>query len=212
MPVPVTLATLDLDAALEFLGTTDPDLGRIIRAVGPFALRHRPTETPFRELLRAIVYQQLSGKAAATIFSRVLAIYGRGRYPTPGELLQTPVERLRAAGVSRAKSLAMRDLAARTLDGTVPGVAAARQLDDEALIERLVAVRGVGRWTAEMLLIGGMGRPDVLPALDLGIQKGFQITYRTRRLPSPERILRHGRRWRPFRTIASWYMWRAVDM
>jgi 3-methyladenine DNA glycosylase/8-oxoguanine DNA glycosylase len=163
-------------------------------------------------LLRAIVYQQLSGKAAATIFSRVLAIYGRGRYPTPGELLQTPVEQLRAAGVSRAKSLAMRDLAARTLDGTVPGVAAARRLDDEALVERLVAVRGVGRWTAEMLLIGGMGRPDVLPALDLGIQKGFQITYRTRRLPSPERILRHGRRWRPFRTIASWYMWRAVDM
>ena len=212
MPVPVTLATLDLDAALASLGAADPDLGRIIRAVGPFALQHRPTVTPFRELLRAIVYQQLSGKAAATIFSRVLAIYGRGRYPTPGELLQTPVEQLRAAGVSRAKSLAMRDLAARTLDGTVPGVAAARQLDDEALIERLVAVRGVGRWTAEMLLIGGMGRPDVLPALDLGIQKGFQITYRTRRLPSPERILRHGRRWRPFRTIASWYMWRAVDM
>jgi len=212
MPAHLTLATLDLDAALASLGAADPDLGRIIRTVGPFALQHRPTVTPFRELLRAIVYQQLSGKAAATIFSRVLAIYGRGRYPTPGELLQTPVERLRAAGVSRAKSLAMRDLAARTLDGTVPGVAAARQLDDEALIERLVAVRGVGRWTAEMLLIGGMGRPDVLPALDLGIQKGFQITYRTRRLPSPERILRHGRRWRPFRTIASWYMWRAVDM
>jgi 3-methyladenine DNA glycosylase/8-oxoguanine DNA glycosylase len=212
MPAHLTLATLDLDAALASLGAADPDLGRIIRTVGPFALQHRPTVTPFRELLRAIVYQQLSGKAAATIFSRVLAIYGRGRYPTPGELLQTPVEQLRAAGVSRAKSLAMRDLAARTLDGTVPGVAAARQLDDEALIERLVAVRGVGRWTAEMLLIGGMGRPDVLPALDLGIQKGFQITYRTRRLPSPERILRHGRRWRPFRTIASWYMWRAVDM
>ena len=212
MPAHLTLATLDLDAALASLGAADPDLGRIIRTVGPFALQHRPTVTPFRELLRAIVYQQLSGKAAATIFSRVLAIYGRGRYPTPGELLQTPVERLRAAGVSRAKSLAMRDLAARTLDGTVPGVAAARRLDDEALVERLVAVRGVGRWTAEMLLIGGMGRPDVLPALDLGIQKGFQITYRTRRLPSPERILRHGRRWRPFRTIASWYMWRAVDM
>lgn len=212
MPAHLTLATLDLDAALASLGAADPDLGRIIRTVGPFALQHRPTVTPFRELLRAIVYQQLSGKAAATIFSRVLAIYGRGRYPTPGELLQTPVEQLRAAGVSRAKSLAMRDLAARTLDGTVPGVAAARRLDDEALVERLVAVRGVGRWTAEMLLIGGMGRPDVLPALDLGIQKGFQITYRTRRLPSPERILRHGRRWRPFRTIASWYMWRAVDM
>ena len=211
MPPHVTLAALDLDAALEFLRTADPDLGRVIEAAGPFELQHRPTVTPFRELLRAIVYQQLSGKAAATIFSRVLAIYGKGRYPTPDELLQTPIERLRAAGVSRAKSLAMRDLAARTLDGTVPGVTAARRLDDEALIERLVAVRGVGRWTAEMLLIGGMGRPDVLPAHDLGIRKGFQITYRTRQLPDPERILKHGRRWRPFRTIASWYLWRAVD-
>jgi DNA-3-methyladenine glycosylase II len=211
MPTHATLDALDLDTALEFLTEADPDLGRTIRAVGPFGLKHRPTEAPFRELLRAITYQQLSGKAAATIFGRVLSIYGKGRYPTPQELLDTSPDRLRAAGVSRAKTLAMRDLAARTLDGTVPTAAGARRLDDETLIERLVAVRGVGRWTAEMLLIGGMGRPDVLPAHDLGIRKGFQLTFRTRGLPLPARVLRHGRRWQPYRTIASWYLWRAVD-
>jgi DNA-3-methyladenine glycosylase II len=211
MSRPNTLASLDVPAVIATLAERDPVLGEAIGTLGPFDLAPGYSTPPYRRLLSAIVYQQLSGKAAGTILSRVLGLYGAGRFPSPAEILATPIERLRGAGLSRAKTLAIRDLAARTLDGTVPTLAQARRLPDEELIERLIVVRGVGRWTAQMLLIGGLGRPDVLPADDLGVRKGFQRVYRTRRLPEPARIVRRGRRWAPYRSVASWYFWRAAD-
>ncbi|MEK6687385.1 MAG: cysteine methyltransferase, partial [Gemmatimonadota bacterium] len=180
--------------------------------IGPLGLRPGYRLSPYQRLFGAIVYQQLSGQAASTILGRVRALFGDDdAVPEPAAVLEMPDGKMRGAGLSQAKMLAIQDLARKSLEGVLPELAEARQLDDEALIERLVVVRGIGRWTAEMLLIGGLGRPDVLPVADLGIQKGFRIAYRTRKLPDPSRILRHGRRWQPYRTIASWYLWRATD-
>jgi DNA-3-methyladenine glycosylase II len=205
-----TLAATDLAAACAELAERDATLGRLIARVGPFGLEPRYRAEPYDGLFRAIVYQQLSGKAAGTILGRVLALFGDGRVPPPRHLLAMPEERLRGAGLSRNKTRALRDLAERTLDGTVPAGAAARRTGDEELIARLSTVKGVGRWTAEMLLIA-MGRPDILPVADLGVRKGYGLTFRSRDLPPAERILRRGERWRPYRTIVSWYLWRAVD-
>jgi DNA-3-methyladenine glycosylase II len=212
MAPPRTFHRIDRPAVLAALTDTDPRLGDVIRRAGPFALKPRRHVGPYEGLFHAIVYQQLSWKAASIILGRVVALSGHPGYPTPSEVLATPVERLRGAGLSAAKTRAIRDLAARCLDGTVPDLKAARRLGDERLIERLTMVLGVGRWTAEMYLMFWLGRADVLPATDLGIRKGFQLTYRTRALPEPERILTHGRRWAPWRSIASWYLYRAVDL
>jgi DNA-3-methyladenine glycosylase II len=204
-------AALDTAAALRHLRRADPKLAVVIRRAGPCGLEPRLRHSPFEELLESIVYQQLSGKAAATIFGRVRALYPARRALAPQALLDTPDEALRSAGLSRGKLAAARDLAARTLEGVVPTAAALRRMSDDEIIERLTAVRGVGRWTVQMLLIFRLGRPDVLPVHDLGIQKGFRITYGTRQRPKPDRIERHGERWRPFRSVASWYLWRATD-
>jgi len=177
---------------------------------GPFSLRSSVARSPFASLAESIAYQQLTGKAAATIFSRVLALYRPKRFPSPEDILATRDEALRAAGLSRAKVAAVKDLSLKTLDGTVPTLAAIRRLDDEEIVARLTAVRGVGRWTVEMLLIR-LGRPDVLPAYDYGVRKGFHRTFGTRGLPTPAQVLRRGERWRPYRTVASWYLWRAID-
>jgi len=201
----------DAVAAVRHLRTVDPALATVIRTAGTCGLEPRLRSSPFEEVLESIVYQQLSGKAAATIYGRVRALYPARRALQPQALLDTPDEALRGAGLSRAKLAAAKDLAAKTLEGIVPTAAALRRMPDEEIIERLTAVRGVGRWTVQMLLIFRLGRPDVLPVHDLGIQKGFQLTYRTRQLPKPERIERHGERWRPFRSVASWYLWRATD-
>jgi 3-methyladenine DNA glycosylase/8-oxoguanine DNA glycosylase len=179
--------------------------------VGAYRMRPEPTQSLFTALLRSIVYQQLSGKAAATILVRVHQLFAPRRSPTPGELLEISPERLRAAGLSAAKTAAVRDLAARTLDGTVPPLARIRRMEDEEIIERLTVVRGIGRWTAEMLLIFRLGRPDVLPLSDLGVRKGFGITFRARKLPEPSVMARRGERWRPYRSVASWYLWRALE-
>lgn len=196
--------------ALRHLRRADPQLAELISRVGPFRLVLRPADSPFESLLRAITHQQLSGSAAATIHGRVLALFPRGL--TPERLLHMPVLRLRAAGLSRNKTLAIRDLAAKSVDGTVPGFAALAALEDEAIIERLTAVRGVGRWTVEMLLIFTLGRPDVLPLDDLGVRKGFQRTYAMRGLPAARTLARAGRCWAPYRSVASWYLWRALEL
>lgn len=199
--------------AIAQLSAADPVMGDLITRVGPFTLTPEPTHSPFHALMRAIVYQQLSGKAAGTILARVLALMpsGRGR-PRPEDLLALDDTRLRAAGLSGNKLLALRDLAAKARDGTVPTLAVLRRLGDAEIIERLTAVRGIGVWTVEMLLLFRLGRGDVLPVADLGVQKGYQLTYRTRGLPTPKRLLAAGEIWRPFRSVASWYLWRAVDM
>jgi DNA-3-methyladenine glycosylase II len=205
------IAPLDAAAAVRHLRTVDPDLAAVIRAAGTCGLAPRLRHSPFEEILESIVYQQLSGQAAATIYRRVRGLFPPRRVLAPQALLDMPDERLRGAGLSRAKLAAARDLAAKTLEGVVPTAAALRRMPDEEIIERLTAVRGVGTWTVQMLLIFRLGRPDVLPIHDLGIQKGFQLTYRTRQWPKPARIERHGEKWRPFRSVASWYLWRATD-
>jgi 3-methyladenine DNA glycosylase/8-oxoguanine DNA glycosylase len=210
---PVVTSGLDYDPVLacRHLSDADPMLGALIERVGPYLLRPRRTQSLFAAVVRAIVYQQLSGMAAATILGRVRAMYSPKRFPTPRDILATPPERLRAAGLSAAKTAALRDLAERSLDGTVPTMRRVRLMSDEEVIERLVRVRGVGRWTAEMLLMFRLGRADVLPLSDLGIRKGFALTFGNRRLPAAITIERRAERWRPYRSVACWYLWRALE-
>jgi 3-methyladenine DNA glycosylase/8-oxoguanine DNA glycosylase len=210
---PLATSGLDYDPALacRHLAESDPTLGALIMRVGPYRLRPQPTQSLFAAIARAIVYQQLSGIAAATILGRVKAIYAPKRFPTPRDILATPPERLRAAGLSAAKTAALRDLAERSLDRTVPTMSRVRLMPDEEIIERLIRVRGVGRWTAEMMLIFRLGRADVLPLSDLGIRKGFALTFGNRRLPAAVTIERRAARWRPYRSVACWYLWRALD-
>jgi DNA-3-methyladenine glycosylase II len=183
----------------------------LIRAAGPCDLRPR-RGSPYESLLSAIAHQQLTGKAAATILGRFRALYGDGRYPTPGELLSTEDGQLRAAGFSRAKVAALKDIAARTLDGTIPPRRGLSRLSDERIIERLVSVRGVGRWTVEMFLMFRLGRPDVLPVDDYGVRSGFRIAYGLAGPPRPRELAEFGLRWAPYRSTAAWYLWRAVDL
>jgi len=211
--------SFDVDEALAHLIANDTKLGALIERAGPFTLRLDPSPSPFESLLESILYQQLHGKAAATIHRRVKEYYGGA--PEPRLLLETPDEVLRAAGVSFNKIKALKDLAARTLDGTVPGHAAIKKMSDAEIVERLTEVRGIGPWTVEMLLIFRLGRPDVLPATDYGVRKGFALTFlkapKTRPLdakdlPRPEIVLKRGKQWTPFRSVASWYLWRACDL
>jgi 3-methyladenine DNA glycosylase/8-oxoguanine DNA glycosylase len=182
----------------------------VIDAVGPFELELRKTASVFVALAEAIVYQQLTGKAAATIFGRVCALFPRGRL-TPEQILSASDRQLRGAGLSRSKVLSLRDLARRTEAGEIPGLARLRRMDDEAIVECLSEVRGIGRWTVEMLLIFRLARPDVLPADDYGVRKGFAAAFKKRELPARADIEKRGARWRPYRTVASWYLWRAAE-
>ncbi len=196
--------------AVAHLAACDPVLARVIARVGPCRLTTRAEGTHFGAVTRAIVYQQLSGKAAATIHGRFLALYG-GREPTAAELLATPEEMLRSVGLSRQKLSYMHDLAAHVQRGDLP-VDALHELDDSALTESLVRVKGIGRWTAQMFMMFRLGRPNVLPDLDLGIQKGIQRAYGLREMPKPKDVLRIGERWSPYASVASWYMWRVLEL
>ncbi|MFO0705806.1 MAG: DNA-3-methyladenine glycosylase 2 family protein [Nitrospira sp.] len=198
-------------AAAAHLAQVDPVMGRLIDEVGPCILKPRTTRSPFESLARAIAFQQLHEKAAESIVKRFIALFSGRRFPRPEDVLAAEVAAIRGAGFSMAKTLALRDLAAKTLDGTVPPGRAIRTLDDEAIIERLTSVRGIGRWTVEMLLIFQLGRPDVLPVDDFGVRKGFRIAYRKRAMPTPAQVRRYGERWKPYRTAAAWYLWRAAD-
>ncbi len=166
---------------------------------------------PFEALAESIAYQQLSGKAAATIWGRVRALFPKGKRLDPALVVKMPDRKLRAAGLSRAKVAALKDLAAKTLEGVVPTARALAKMSDEEIIERLVQVRGIGRWTVEMLLLFDLGRPDVWPIHDYGVQKGFAKTFGKRKIPTPKQLLKHGEKWRPYRSVAAWYFWRALD-
>jgi DNA-3-methyladenine glycosylase II len=187
-------------------------MAALVEAAGPFTLKPDRRRSPYEALVSAIAHQQLTGAAAAKILSRFKSLYPHGRLPAPEELLGTPDESLRSAGFSRAKAAALRDLATKTLDGTVPARAALARLPDGEIIERLTEVRGVGRWTVEMFLMFTLGRPDVLPVDDYGVQSGFRIAYGRRQLPKPRQLARFGERWAPHRSTAAWYLWRAVDL
>ena len=210
-----TIPPFDHRAAMQHLAKADRRLGRLIenlsaRAV-EFRLEIEEAQTPYESLLEAIVYQSISGKAAAKMFSRVAALGANGRCPTPEELLRVRTPTLRKIGLSFAKAAAVKDLAQKTIEGIVPGLADAQKMTDQELVDRLISVRGIGPWTVEMFLIFRLGRPDVLPIHDYGVQKGFAITYRRKAIPKPRELAAFGERWRPYRTVASWYMWRAVE-
>lgn len=215
----------DIPAALAHLTRADPKLGRLIARVGPFTMKLSSTLSPFESLVESIVYQQLHGKAAATIHRRLLEsfhpIAGLGVHFDPQHILDCPTPQLRAAGLSANKTLALRDLAAKTLDGTVPSLARIRRMSDEAIIEHLTQVRGIGVWTVQMMLMFRLGRPDVLPTNDYGVRKGFALTFQGLKptdkvtpgdLPTPAEMEKRAKRWQPWRSVASWYMWRAADL
>jgi DNA-3-methyladenine glycosylase II len=197
---------------LAHLSRNDPVLERLIRAVGPCRLEPPELCHPFQVLARAIAHQQLNGTAANTILKRLVENCGKGAFPSPQMLLDAPVESLRAAGFSFAKVAALRDLATKSLSAVVPEHAALLPMTDAEIIERLTAVRGIGRWTVEMLLIFQLGRPDVLPVDDFGVRAGFQAAYGLRRMPPPKVLAAYGERWKPYRTTVAWYLWRAVEL
>jgi DNA-3-methyladenine glycosylase II len=225
----------DLALACRELSAADTKLARLIARASPCTLRLASAQSPFEALVESIVYQQLHGKAAATIHRRLLEgfapICGTARNGDPlhfsaQHLIDCPNEQLRAAGLSHNKSLALRDLAAKTIDGTVPTLAQIRRMTDGAIIEHLTQVRGIGRWTVEMLLIFRLGRPDVLPVSDYGVRKGFALTFGTLKppkgggpvkvtpldLPKPAQMEKRARKWHPWCSVASWYLWRACDL
>jgi 3-methyladenine DNA glycosylase/8-oxoguanine DNA glycosylase len=206
-----TNVRFDADAAVAHLGARDPKLKALMDRVGAFRMRLDAAATPFEALCESIIYQQITGKAAQTICGRFCERLGEGRFPAPERVIEATDAILREAGLSRGKVAALRDLATKSLDGTVPAMTRLRRMEDDEIVERLTVVRGIGRWTAEMFLMFRLGRPDVLPIHDYGVRKGFQRAFRTRELPDPEKVAKRGERWRPYRTVASWYLWRALE-
>ena len=198
--------------AIAHLSRADKTLAKLIKQVGPCRLEPQTKRAPFQALVRSVTFQQFNGKAAETILGRVLALYPGKKFPSPEDLLATPDEKLRAAGLSRNKTAAVKDIAAKTINGVVPDSRTIKKLSNEEILERLTCVRGVGPWTVEMLLMFTLGREDVFPVTDFGVRKGFAITYGLKELPSPKKLLAHGEKWRPHRTTAAWYLWRAVDL
>jgi DNA-3-methyladenine glycosylase II len=204
--------SFDLAQAVKHLADNDEKLKFLIAETQGFQMDQDHLQSPYEALLEAIAYQSISGKAAATIFGRIKALSSTGRAPSPQEMLKLRKQALRKAGLSGAKAEAMKDLARKTIEGIVPTLEDAQKLSDEELVERLTSVRGIGAWTVEMFLIFRLGRPDVLPIHDLGVQKGWSITYGKKHKPKPKELLAFGERWRPYRTVASWYMWRACHL
>ena len=200
----------DAGAAVKQLAKADPVLARLMKRAGPFALQTRHLHNPFEALARNIVFQQLHGSAAEAIHRRVVELFGGGRL-RPQDVLAAPDEELRGVGLSGAKAAALKDLAAKTLDGTVPTLARLKRMGDEEIVERLTQVRGIGRWTVEMLLMFRLGRPDVLPVGDYAVRKGFMVAYSLDEMPKPKALELHAEVWRPYRSVASWYMWRALE-
>ncbi len=203
-------------AAVKYLRSADPVLRELIDAVGPCDLELRAAPDTFAALARSVVYQQLSGTAASAIFARLCAL-GRAsdakgaECPTPEVILASPAGALRAVGMSAAKERSLRDMAERSVSGKLPAMADFAAMDDEAVIAELGQVRGVGRWTAEMFLIFSLGRPDVLSGGDQGLRRGFQLAFDMAELPAPQELLDHGKLWAPYRSVASWYLWRSAE-
>ncbi len=207
-----TALGFDSNQAIAHLRAADPALATIIDAAGPFALELKKARSVFAALAEAIVYQQLSTKAAATIFGRMCSHFPRGPAGLTAErLLALSDARIRGAGISRPKLKSLRDLARRTVAGEIPTLAAARRMGDAEIVERLIAVHGIGRWSAEMFLMFYLGRPDVLPLDDYSLRKAYAQAFRKRQLPSREMLERHGARWSPYRTVASWYLWQTLN-
>ena len=207
-----TKLAFDPNAAVAHLAAADPVLGALIARVGPYAPQQTAAPDVFHSLMRAIVYQQLSGKAAGTIHRRLLDALGGGDTPGAERIAAASDETLRGAGLSQNKMLSLQALAAAQLAGELPDESRIDDYDDAELIERYAAIRGIGRWTVEMLLLFHLGRPDVMPIHDLGVRKGYAITYGREELPKPKQLERECEIWRPYRSVGSWYMWRATEL
>ena len=196
------------EAEKYLIGISKP-FARVIPNHDPFPTKFAKARDPYQSLVRAVVYQQLSGKAAATILGRVVALFPDKDFPDPEDLIKAKPEKLRAAGLSRQKTAALKDIAEKRLEGVIPPARALHKLSDEDIIARLTAARGVGRWTVEMYLMFTLGRPDVLPVDDLGVRKGAEKLFR--REFTPKTLGAYGERWRPWRSAAAWHLWRLVD-
>jgi DNA-3-methyladenine glycosylase II len=205
------LHVMDHDHAHQLLRASHPRMAALIARSRRYEIQPSVSIRPFDALAESIAYQQLNGKAAASIWNRVRALYPKRKRLDPAKVLATPDETLRAAGLSRAKIAAIKDLAAKTLDGTVPSSRALVRMSDDEIVARLTTVRGIGHWTVEMLLLFDLGRPDVWPVDDYGVRKGFAKTFGKRKLPTPKQLMKHGEKWRPYRSVAAWYFWRALD-
>lgn len=192
------------------LAVADPLMRRLIKQHGPCALEPQTKRQPYESLVRAIAHQQLHAKAAEAILGRLIAALP-GKFPKPDDLLNVSETKIRACGFSQSKIAALRDIALQTQNGVVPTRAQIAKLSDEEIVERLTQIRGVGRWTVEMLLIFQLGRPDILPVDDFGVRNGFRVAKKLPEMPKPKELLAYGARWQPFRTVASWYLWRAAD-
>ena len=197
--------------ALRALQKSDPVMKRLIKQIGPLDFAAQPKRAPFESLVHAVAHQQLHGKAAQTILGRFVALFPGAKFPKPEQIAEIPSDVLRGVGFSRAKVLAIQDIAAKSLDGVIPSARQINKLTDDEIIERLTAVRGVGRWTVEMLLIFQLGRPDVLPIDDFGVRNGFQIAYGLPEHPTRKQLAEHGQCWQPHRSTAALYLWRAAD-
>ena len=195
--------------AVRHLGEADPVMAELTAEIGECGLDYRTGLDPFQELLRSIVYQQLSGHAAASILNRVLELFD-SNFPTPTALLETADDQLRSCGLSWSKIRAVKDLAEKTSGNLLPAPKDIVGMSSEEIIKAFSTVRGIGPWTVEMLLIS-MGRPDILPVTDLGVRRGFSVAYETGELPTPKELLERGECWRPFRSVASWYLWQAAS-
>ena len=202
----------DRRVLLPHFRRVDPVMATLVTAAGPYRLRAEAGASPFRHLARAIASQQISGKAADAILARFVALYGGDAFPTPEQVRDTAPDALRTVGFSTAKAAALKDLAAHTISGVVPDAATLMTLDDEAIVARLTQVRGIGRWTVQMMLMFQLGRPDVLPVDDYGVRNGFRLAYGHAELPTPRALAEHGACWAPYRSAAAWYLWRAVDL
>jgi DNA-3-methyladenine glycosylase II len=197
--------------AHKHLSKSDPVLRRLIREHGKCSLKPETRRPPFQSLVQAVAHQQLNGTAANTILTRFKKLFPGRRFPKPEDLAKVTDEQIRACGFSFAKIKAIRDIAEKTLSGVVPSSREIVKLSDDEIVARLTEVRGVGRWTVEMLLIFQLGRQDVLPADDFGVRTGFRVAYKKREMPKPKELLAFGEKWRPHRTTAAWFLWRAAD-
>jgi len=196
---------------IEYLSAADPGMARLIAQVGVCGLKPDKGRSPFQGLIQAVAHQQLNGKAAKTILGRFIALFPHTKFPSPQEVQDTELIKITGVGFSRAKAACVKEIARHALEGVVPSRKETERMTDEEIFERLTQIKGIGRWSVEMFLIFGLGRPDVLPIHDYGIQQGFALAFKKRKLPKPERLLKHGERWRPYRTTAAWYLWRALD-
>ncbi|HTG00930.1 MAG TPA: methylated-DNA--[protein]-cysteine S-methyltransferase [Nitrospirota bacterium] len=206
---PVIRSMRDMKRAASLLAAKDARLRPVLSR--PIEFRVRPEHSPYEVLVEAVVHQQLSPKAAAAILDRVAALYAGSRIPAPSDMVKTPDRRLRGAGLSRSKTKAVKDIAAKTVDGLVPPMHEMRSLSNETIIKRLASIYGVGRWTVEMMLIFNLGRMDVLPVDDFALRKSVARVYGMKAIPTPRQVSEIGEAWKPYRTVASLYLWNAME-